>query len=127
MISCLHETGKELLFPMMLLPATIFLGMTTMQSYEDLKDSLVQFEESMGKAMFVSHHCCGVWLQLYKRCARTCSSKVSPRVRDAPLIAAMSRRLCWMCQVWFLHPGSCEPNNMLHISRSQVGGAKAAK
>ena len=49
------ETGKEDLFPMMLLPATIFLGMTTMQSYEDLKDSLVQFEESIGKAMFVSH------------------------------------------------------------------------
>ena len=51
----LMETGKELLFPMMLLPATIFLGMTTMQPYEDLKDSLVQFEENMGKTMFVSH------------------------------------------------------------------------
>ena len=43
------------IFPMKTLPVEKFLALTMIKSYEELKDLLVEFEENMGKTMFVSH------------------------------------------------------------------------
>lgn len=56
-LSLLTLVDDEEVFPMVTVPAKTFIEMTSVQPYEELieAESLRIFEESMGKAMFVSH------------------------------------------------------------------------
>ena len=56
-LSLLTLVNDEEVFPMVTVPAKTFIEMTSVQPYEELMEaeSVCIFEESMGKAMFVSH------------------------------------------------------------------------